>query len=178
MMTSTDRDFLLKNLEEGRDAFLRSFAGLSEAQLHFKSQPDRWSIAECIEHIAIAEDAIYARATHGAANPNGVPLDSEKETRFAAAVVARRKRVIAPEPMRPAERFTSIEEARDHFLEGRRRTIAYVRECAEDVRHLFAMHPLLGEIDCYQFLLLLALHPARHAAQIEEIKSDPAFSKA
>lgn len=178
MMTNSDRQFILKNMEEGRDAFLRSVAGLSEAQLQFKPQPDRWSIAECIEHIAIAEDAIYARATHGSANPNGVPLDPEKEARFAAAVVARRKKVVAPEPMRPAERFQSVEEAREHFIEGRKRTIAYVRECAEDVRHLFAMHPLLGEIDCYQFLLLLALHPARHASQIEEIKGDAAFPKA
>lgn len=175
MMTSSERAYILKNLEEGRDVFLRSFAGLSETQLHFKPQPDRWSIADCIEHIAISEDAMFARATRGTANPNGVALDPEKDARFAAAVVARRKRVIAPEPMRPSQRFKSVEKARDHFLESRERAIAYVQECAEDVRRLFAAHPLLGEIDCYQFLLLLALHPTRHAAQIEEIRSHPAF---
>jgi len=31
----------------------------------------------------------------------------------------------------------------------------------------FTPHPVLGEIDCYNSLLLLALHPERHAAQIE-----------
>jgi hypothetical protein len=176
-MTSSEREFLLKNLEEGRDVFLRSFAGLSEVQLHFKPQPDRWSIADCIEHIVLAEDAMYAKATQGAANPNGDSLDPEKDERFTAAVVARRRRVDAPEPMRPASRFASADAARQKFLEHRERAIGYARECSEDVRHLFAMHPLLGEIDCYRFLLLLALHPARHAAQIEEIKSDPAFPK-
>jgi len=177
-MTSSDRAFLLKNFEEGRDAFLRSIAGLSEAQLHFKPQPDRWSIADCVEHIALTEDAMYARATQGAANPKGVSLDPEKDARFADAVVARRRKVVAPESFRPAGRFASLDAACNHFLEGRERAIAYVRECAEDVRHLFALHPLLGEIDCYQYLLLLALHPARHAAQIEEIKSDAEFPKA
>jgi len=176
-MTDTEREFLLKNLEEGRDVFLRSFEGLSEAQLHFKPQPDRWSIADCIEHIVLAEDTMYAKATQGAANPNGVSLDPEKDTRFTEAVVARRRRVDAPEPMRPASRFASVDEARQQFLEHRERAITYARDCSEDVRHQFAMHPLLGEIDCYRFLLLLALHPARHAAQIEEIKSDPAFPK-
>jgi hypothetical protein len=39
----------------------------------------------------------------------------------------------------------------------------------------FSSH--VGEIDCYRCLLLLALHPARHAAQIEEIKLDQGFRK-
>jgi hypothetical protein len=177
-MTSSEREFLLKNLEEGSDVFLRSFEGLSEAQLRFKPQPDRWSIADCIEHIVLTEDTMYAKATQGAPNPNGVSLDPEKDVRFTEAVVARRRRVDAPAPLRPANRFPSAEAVRERFLEQRERAVAYARDCTEDVRHLFAMHPLLGEIDCYQFLLLLALHPARHAAQIEEIKSDPAFPKA
>ena len=177
-MTATERDFLLKNLEESRDVFLRSFDGLSEAQLHFKPQPDRWSIADCIEHIVLSEVTMYAKATQGAPNPNGDSLDPEKYERFTTAVVARRRRVEAPEPMRPANQFASVDVARSHFLAQRERAIAYARECSEDLRHLFAQHPLLGEIDCYRFLLLLALHPARHAMQIEEIKSDPAFPKA
>jgi len=177
-MTDTERDFVLRNLEEGRDIFLRSIEGLSEAQLHFKPRPDRWSIADCIEHITLAEDTMYAKAAQGAPNPNGDSLDPEKYERFTAAVVARRRRVEAPEPMRPASRFASADEARQQFREHRERAIAYARECPDDLRHLFAMHPLLGEIDCYRFLLLLALHPARHAAQIEEIKSDPAFPQA
>jgi len=177
-MTGSEREFLLKNLQEGRDVFLRSFEGLSEVQLHFKPQPDRWSIADCIEHIVLAEDTMYVKATQGTENPNGDSLDPEKGERFTAAVVARRRRVDAPAPMRPANRFASADTARNQFLEQRERAIAYARACSEDLRHLFAMHPLLGEIDCYRFLLLLALHPARHAAQIEEIKGDPAFPKA
>jgi len=176
-MTGTDREFILKNLADGTDAFLQSIDGLSEAQLRFKPQPDRWSIADCVEHIAVTEDTMYGLATHGMANPNGASLEPEKEARFATAVVERRRKVQAPEHVRPTGRFASIDEARAHFLKGRERATQYARECCEDVRRLFAVHPLLGEIDCYRFLLLLALHPARHAVQIEEIKADPAFPK-
>lgn len=178
MMSRSERDFILKTLEEGRDAFLRSIAGLSETQLHFTLQADRWSIADCIEHIAIAEEAMFAGATQGAPNPSGVSVDPEKDTRVIAAVVSRSRKVPAPERMRPAGRFASVEQARQHFLEVRECAIAYARECSEDLRHLFAVHPLLGEIDCHRYLLVLAAHPARHAAQIEEIKNDPAFPKA
>jgi len=177
-VTDSERGFVLKNLEEGRDAFLRSIAGLSEAQLRFKPQPDRWSIGDCIEHVATAEEAMYAGATRGAPNPNGVSLDPEKDARLVAAVVSRSRKVPAPGPMRPTKRFASVEEARGHFLNIRARAIDFARECSEDLRRLFAVHPFLGEIDCHRYLLVLAAHPIRHAAQIEEIKSDPAFPKA
>jgi len=37
------------------------------------------------------------------------------------------------------------------------------------------MHPLLAKSICCRCFLLLTLHPARHAAQIEELKRHPAF---
>ncbi len=177
-MTNSDRDFLLKSLEDGRDAFLRAVAGLSEAQLHFHTQPDRWSIADCIAHIAIAEERMFAAAKQGTPNPNGVSLPPEKDARVVAAVVSRERKVTAPDGLDPHTRFASVTEARRHFLNVREGAIRYARECSDDLRHLFAQHPLLGEMDCHRYLLVLAAHPARHAAQIEEIKSDPAFPKA
>jgi|SRR5579871_1249542 len=177
-MTDTEREFILKRLEEGRDAFLCSFEYLSETQLKFKPQPDRWSIADCVEHVALTEDGMYARVTKGAPNPAGAALDPEKYERFVSAVIARRRKVVAPDPMQPTGHFASIATAREQFVTSRARAIEYVRACTGDLRTLFAKHPLLGDIDCYQFLLLLAVHPARHAAQIEEIKSDPGFPKA
>ncbi|HUA92072.1 MAG TPA: DinB family protein [Terracidiphilus sp.] len=32
--------------------------GLSNAQLNFKAGPDRWSVAQTLEHIALAEDML------------------------------------------------------------------------------------------------------------------------
>jgi hypothetical protein len=174
-VTDAERDFVLKQLQQGRDSLLGAIAGLSEAQLNFKPPAGRWSIADCMEHIAMAEDAMFARATKGAPNPNGVSLDPEKYDRFIAAVVGRSRKVVAPDATQPAGHFGSVAEACHHFQQSRELAIAYARQCPDDLRHLFAAHPLLGEIDCYRFLLLLALHPARHAVQIEEIKLDPAF---
>lgn len=48
----------------------------------------------------------------------------------------------------------------------------FARECTQDLRALYCLHPVLGEIDCHRCLILLALHPARHAAQIDEIKQE------
>jgi hypothetical protein len=174
-MTDSEREFATRQLLEGRDALLRATAGLADAQLHFKPQPDSWSIADCVEHLAGAEDLLFALVAKGAPNPDGVPLDPAKDGRMVAAIVDRSRKFAAPAALRPHAHFASPAAAVKHFRDSRERTLAYTRRCTEDLRHLFTPHPLLGEIDCYRCLLLLALHPARHAAQIEEIKQHPQF---
>jgi hypothetical protein len=152
-----------------------AIAGLSEAQLSFRPQPDSSSIAGCIEHIAVTKDVLFELLAFGAPSTSGVPLDPAKDRRFSAASADRTRKVPAPERVRPSGQFPSADAARMHFRAAHERAINYARDCAGDLRHLFTMHPLLGEIDCYRCLLLLALHPAGHAAQIEEIKRHPEF---
>jgi hypothetical protein len=176
-MTDSEREFATKQLLEGRDAVLRAIAGLAEDQLHFKPRAEDWSIADCVEHLAVTEDLMFALLANGTANPNGVPLDPAKDGRMVAAIVDRSRKVAAPPRVQPHGHFASTAEAAAHFRETRERVLAYASGCTENLRRLFTPHPLLGEIDCYKCLLLLALHPARHAAQIEEIKQHPQFPK-
>ncbi len=176
-MTDAERDFAIQHLTAGRDTFLAAIEGLTENQLRFQPQPERWTIAECAEHVAITEDAMWNLVCRGAVSAAGIALDPAKYPRFVSAVIERARKVPAPENMRPTGRFASVGDARTHFLKGRERALTYARECPDDLRGLFAPHPLLGEIDCYRFLLLLALHPARHAVQIEEIKRDPGYPR-
>ena len=177
-MTDSEREFAVRQLVEGRDAVVRAIDGLADAQLQFKPQPDSWSIADCVEHLAVTEDLMFALVTKGVANPDGVSLDPAKDGRMVAAIVDRSRKFAAPAAVRPHAHFASPAAAVQHFRDGRERALAYTRSCTEDLRRLFTPHPLLGEIDCYRCLLLLALHPARHAAQIEEIKRHPRFPKA
>ena len=177
-MTDSEREFATRQLLEGRDALLRATAGLTDAQLRFKPQPDSWSIADCVEHLAAAEDLLFDLVAKGSPNPNGVPLDPAKDGRMVAAIVDRSRKFSAPPAVRPHAHFASSAVAVQHFRDGRERALAYTRRCTEDLRRLFTPHPVLGEIDCYRCLLLLALHPARHAAQIDEIKQHPQFPKA
>jgi hypothetical protein len=57
-LSQTDKDKALQLLESTRKDVLDPIKGLSDAQWNFKIVPDRWSAAECIEHIAAAEDYI------------------------------------------------------------------------------------------------------------------------
>src|SRR5215469_1347087 len=57
-LSQTDKNRALQLLESTRKDVLDATKGLSDAQWNFKIVPDRWSAAECIEHIAAAEDYI------------------------------------------------------------------------------------------------------------------------
>src|SRR2546427_3500192 len=62
-LTQAERDRAINHLQTTRKAFLDATKGLSEAQWNFKQAPDRWSVAECAEHIAQAEDFLFKIVT-------------------------------------------------------------------------------------------------------------------
>ena len=59
----------------------------------------------------------------------------------------------------------------DGFLTRRAATLQFVRETGKALHHHFAPLGPLGDLDGYQWLLLLASHTERHVAQIEEVKA-------
>ena len=50
-VSQADKDRALQYLESTKKGVLDATTGLSEAQWNFKSAPDRWSLAELIEHL-------------------------------------------------------------------------------------------------------------------------------
>src|SRR5262249_46844551 len=63
-LTSEERGFLLAQLEKSSRTVRTAFDDVSDAQWKFKPAPDRWSIAECAEHIATADTAMFIFGTN------------------------------------------------------------------------------------------------------------------
>src|SRR6266700_6167761 len=57
-LTQAEKEHALQYLESTKREVLDATKGLSEAQWNFKPAPDRWSVAQVMEHIAAAEDFI------------------------------------------------------------------------------------------------------------------------
>jgi hypothetical protein len=55
LWTEVDRKYILDNLMRSRDVLITETQGLTEEQWRFKEAPDRWSINEIVEHIALWE---------------------------------------------------------------------------------------------------------------------------
>ena len=57
-LSKGERDQAMSHLQGTRKMILDFIAPLSEAQWTFKAGPDRWSIAECAEHITETENLL------------------------------------------------------------------------------------------------------------------------
>jgi len=69
-------DIAMRHLAEGRDALIHTVDGLSEAQLRFTIGPDRWSIADVVEHLARVEDFFVQRVAPRLMERLAAPPDS------------------------------------------------------------------------------------------------------
>jgi DinB superfamily len=180
-LTPEERESALKSFQTTRDNFLKSIAGLSQKQWTFKPAPDRWSVAEVAEHIAVSESSLSGLVEKQIMTSPAAPEKREqvkgKDELILQRVPDRSHKAQAPEFLRPTGRWATEADLTKAFEESRKATMDYIRTTNDDLRDHFFDHPLLGTLDGYQWLLLISAHSARHTAQIEEVKADPNFPK-
>ncbi len=180
-LSPAEREHAVAELESSQKAFLEATNGLSEGQWNFKPATDRWSIAECAEHIGITEtlilNLITEKALKGPAEPEKRALVQGKDTALMTAAVDRSTKFKAPEAIQPTRRWAAAGEITKNVLENRARTIEFVSTTQEDLRDHFMDHPVFKTLDTYQWILLTSGHMRRHTAQILEVKADPNFPK-
>lgn len=177
-LSQADREKGLQYLDQTRDGVVAATKGLSEAQLTFKPAPDRWSIAEVLEHITVVEGAIYSNVTENImkAPPAAPDRDTAKiDAQVFAMVPDRTHKVKAPEQFVPTGRWPAADRL-DQFLKTRARTIAFF-ESTSDLRAHVGGQGFLGPLDAYEWIMFTAAHSARHTKQILEVKADPNFPK-
>jgi hypothetical protein len=180
-LSQKEREEGVAELEGSRKAFLDATNGLSEAQWNFKPGPDRWSIAECAEHIGVTEafilNLITEQAVKGPAEPEKRAQVQGKDATIMPMALDRSAKFKAPEIIQPTRRWTTSGEITKNVLESRARTIEFISTTQEDLRDHFMDHPVFKTLDTYQWILLTSAHMRRHTLQILEVKGDPNFPK-
>jgi DinB superfamily len=151
---------------------------VSDAQLNFKPAPDKWSIAECIEHITLAElefPEILEAALQKPANAALRRKIKIKDDEIQPRMTSRKWTAKSPEIFKPSNTFSTTQEAIIIFQKQRNQTIGYIENTKDDLRNHYWHHPLTGKIDLYQTLLLMSAHLERHIDQIKNIKKSNGF---
>jgi DinB superfamily len=180
-LTKEERDRAVEYLKQTRKDFLAAVEGLSEAQWKFKAAPDRWSIAEVSEHIAVTEDTIWKLVSEkimkSPAAPEKAAEAKGKDQVILTKIPDRSRKAQAPEQLRPTGRWATRAALAKDFETTRGGEIAYLTETKEDLRNHFEDHPFLKTMDAYQWLIFNGAHCKRHTAQILEVKADPKYPK-
>lgn len=183
-LSAEDRAALVEALERTWADVRKEVDGLSAEQLAFKPAPDRWSVAQVVEHLVRAEALLRDKVVASALA--STPRTQEEMTKYPPvhdaaiwlATTNRSRKFPAPTELQPTGEW-SQEEGGDHtFAAARTKTLEFVRTTQADLRSHYAPHPLFGAIDACQWLIAIAAHTDRHLEQIREVKASPGFPAA
>ena len=170
MATEKKRE-VLALLEQGRAALLAALEGVSDETAAHTPGEGRWSVLDCVEHMAVSEDYLFSQI--GIATSSEGPLTNEtREAKMLAFGADRSRRIESPPEGHPKGIFRTLPDAVDHFLASRKRTMEFVEANEEDLRTKATWHPILGVANSHEMLLSIGVHCLRHVRQIEEIKAD------
>ncbi len=167
---------LIKLLQDTRETFLAGCSGISDTQGKFKPAPDRWSIEECTEHVALVEARLLLRLTEEA-KPSEHVERPERQVELARTTRDRSGKRNAPEPARPTGRFGSLANALQQFAANREKIMAYLRDCADDLHARTVVHPV-GPMTSHELVVMMSSHTLRHLDQIREVQATPGYPQA
>jgi hypothetical protein len=178
--TEDDRKLLLENLVRSRDELVKEVEGLSKKQSTFKESPDRWSINEVVEHLAMFElifDREIARGLQ--AKPQTEFNKDIRPDSYYSDFIMEEAVHITTEYTKP---FTytvplglnDIKNNLAWFLKMRNESVEYIKGTKEDLR-LYYRNAGLQNI--HQTYLYVFGHVDRHLRQIRKIKQHQNYPK-
>lgn len=152
-----ERKFAINYLNKTKARLLNDVKGLSKTQFNFRANDSSWSVAQCVEHIALSENLIK-QWVHGALLDPATPerKSEEKYTPETLIVIVTdrsQNRAKTGGPWLPDGNFP--DGLKNHFIE----------------------HPQWGTLDLYQAFIMLSAHCERHTLQLEEVIANPNFPK-
>jgi hypothetical protein len=168
---------LLDYLDAQRSRVLDAAAPLPPERWTIRPSPDRWSVAELYAHLHRVERGVAKLIGKrvGEARATGHPAESDASSVLGAldgrGVADRTRRLIAPTQVAPQE-FPDPLAVQQQLEESRAMLRAALAEAdGLALGTITHVHPVLGEIDLYQWILFVGQHEARHVEQIAETVS-------
>ncbi len=176
-LTKDERNKALDHLKSTQDELMKTVAGLSEEQLNFNPSEEGWSIAQCVEHLAISETSLFGIVQMTLQNdPDPSLRDSVamSDDQVLAMITSREQKVKTQPDFEPTGKFESYEGSLKEFSAKRESNIAYVKSTKDDLRNRYFDFPF-GKVDSYQVILFMSGHTTRHTDQIKEVMTSPEY---
>lgn len=186
-LSAEEKAELVKLLDDSLDKLMGLISGLTDEQWTFKQNEDRWSVGECVEHIARSERALLDSAKGAMQNPADPDWakKTEGKTQLIKRVMPNRNPggaggATAPQEIRPTEKWDRAKAIEEFYkVRGEVRafteTIAFEQPIKE---HIFTHpFPVFGDLTAYDWLIYVPLHTVRHSKQIIEVQEDPNYPK-
>jgi hypothetical protein len=160
-------------VEDRRRQLLAAVDGVSDDRLSQRTGPDGWSVAEILEHLRMVEAGIARLISKRVGQARDAGLSEETLTTSVMPSFDKHQQMLesavlqSPPAVRPRP---------DIDVTGALQGLASSRDALRsavvladglslgEIKH---NHPILGELDLYQWLIFLGQHESRHKKQIE-----------
>jgi DinB superfamily len=173
-MKTGDRQRLLAHLEMTESWLVSELNGLSPAQLTFRMTSDSWSITDVTEHLAIAEPQYWQRVQDSMKQPATTEKIEATDAGILWYGIDRTNRQKTGEARVPHGTFKTASEALGAFRKLRAAMRDYAQTTSDDLR---SRKLLEGNMDVYQWFLMISTHSQRHILQIREVKAHAGYPK-
>jgi hypothetical protein len=167
----------LEMIDATETQFLALIAKVEGDAWTFKPAPDRWSVAECAEHIVRTEAALLGTAKQAiaaGADPEWQAKAEAKTQLLTGAIPNRTTRVQAPQEVRPAGGMDKAKVV-EQFKINRVAVRTMLQDRAVPLKTYLADNPFFGALNAHQWLIYGALHTTRHMKQIEEVMATDGY---
>ncbi|UNY98861.1 DinB family protein [Zhouia spongiae] len=178
-LSEKDKAHAVKYLNETETELVKAVSGLNDEQLNFKPSEESWSIANCVEHLALSENNLMAaikKSMEEKASAETIKELQMSDGDLLTIITDRSNKVKTSKPFEPSDSFGSYSETLKAFKDRRKNSIKFVKSDNVNLRNYVLNFPF-GKIDAYQAILFMSGHTNRHVQQIEEIKADQNFPK-
>jgi DinB family protein len=175
-LTQAERERLTKYLNSAHNEVLRTAEPLSDSQLKFKENPERWSISQIVEHLTIVHSLVLNHIEKLVLQtPASVQSAwNGRDDELLAKIRSRENPVKVPEIGYP-KNILGRDELFERFAAIRDRMVHFATTTDAALRSFCFPHPIFGQKDCYQWLLGTGAHCERHLKQIREVMSAERF---
>ena len=167
---------LLRHLDTQHERFRAAVESVPREQREVKASPDRWSVAEIIEHLSIVERRIERVFSTKLVAARESGLGGERDQSPVVGTIDmdrlldRSRKITAVEAALPTgtlkadAAWAALESARDAL----RSAVCMSEGLA--LGEVVLPHPVLGPLNLYQWIAFVGGHQARHAAQVLELR--------
>jgi uncharacterized damage-inducible protein DinB len=168
---------VLAHLDTHRQALEQAAAVLPEAARTRRPAPDRWSVAEILEHLNLVEGRIAGLLRDEIDRARGAGVGPERDSSPVVQTMPIARLLDRSAPI------TARENALPTGKQDARQAVAALAETQRTLRELLLSadgmalsevvvpHPRLGPLNVYQWLVFVGAHEGRHTAQVDEVNA-------
>ena len=166
-ISKEEREFITNFMTTTHDQLLATLENVDDRQWEANPITGGWSVAYCMEHIILAENAVFGQVKKALAEPANKNQSTKAIDGWLLGKVTDRG-VKVETPLPPKANGKSKAEMIAEFQASRKVIADFIQNDKSALRNHFGKSPY-GPADAYQLLIVISAHTMRHTNQMIEV---------